>query len=206
VCNKKESESIEMPKVGMQPVRLRQIIDAAIETIYIDGVEASSIRQIGMRAGVSPSLITHYFGSRDQLHTEILRHLNREISRTIAEKLRHSQSPLKRLYAIGEAQFAPTHFEPATAATWLALWAAIPHNEEMRRFQHIYERRLRSNLIFAFRPLVSHGDLDLAVNCTTALIDGLWIKAVQPTSPITTANAFEIFCRFIDVLVVRSTR
>ena len=137
-----------MPKVGMQPIRQMQIIIAAIDTIHELGIEQSYIRQIGAKAGISPSLITHYFGSRDELYTLVLRHLNRELSRATTERLHAAANPMERLLAIASAQFDPDQFHPAVASAWFALWASLRGNSEMMRFQSIYERRLSSNLAY----------------------------------------------------------
>jgi AcrR family transcriptional regulator len=93
-----------MPKLGMQPIRQRQIIAAAIDTVHEFGFEHSSIRQIGLRAGISPSLITHYFGSRDELYAHVLRYLNRELARASMAGLHKARTPMERLMAIASAQ------------------------------------------------------------------------------------------------------
>lgn len=195
-----------MPKVGMQPIRQKQIIAAAIETIHEFGIEQSSIRQIGMKAGISPSLITHYFGSRDELYTVVLRHLNRELSRATAERLRSATTPMERLLAIASAQFDPEQFQPAVAATWFALWASLVGNADMMRFQSIYERRLASNIAHCLRSLVPADQVEFGVNCLLAMIDGLWVKAAQPTSRITTGNALPIFEAYVVQLVAQLAR
>lgn len=195
-----------MPKVGMQPVRQKQIIAAAIDTIHELGIEQSSIRQIGLKAGISPSLITHYFGSRDELYTLVLRHLNRELSRATAEGLRKAGTPMERLLAIATAQFDPRQFQPAVASTWFALWAGLSGNAEMMRFQTIYERRLASNIAHCLRSLVPANQVEFGVNCLLAMIDGLWVKAAQPTSRITTEIALPIFSDYAVQLVAQLSR
>jgi TetR/AcrR family transcriptional regulator, transcriptional repressor of bet genes len=195
-----------MPKVGMLPIRQRQIIAAAIDTIHEHGIEQSSIRQIGMKAGISPSLITHYFGSREELYTLVLRHLNRELSRATAERLRRAETPLERLIAIASAQFDLDQFQPATASAWFALWASLRGNKEMMRFQSIYERRLASNLSHCLKQLIPAERVEFAVNCSLAMIDGLWVKAAQPTSRITTQNALPIFTEYVLGLVGQLSR
>lgn len=195
-----------MPKVGMQPVRQKQIIEAAIDTIHELGIEQSSIRQIGMKAGISPSLITHYFGSRDELYTLVLRHLNRELSRATVAGLRKARTPMERLLAIASAQFEPAQFQPAVASAWFALWASLSGNPEMMRFQSIYERRLASNIAHCLRSLVPDDQVEFGVNCLLAMIDGLWVKAAQPTSRITTQNAFPIFRDYVVHLVAQLSR
>jgi transcriptional repressor BetI len=190
----------------MQPVRQRQIIAAAIDTIHELGIEQSSIRQIGLKAGISPSLITHYFGSRDELYTLVLRHLNRELSRATVAGLRRANTPMERLLAIAAAQFDREQFQPAVASAWFALWAGLSGNAEMMRFQSIYEKRLASNIAHCLRSLVPADHVELGVNCLLAMIDGLWVKAAQPTSRITTGNALPIFRDYVVLLVAQLSR
>ncbi len=198
-----------MPKLGMQVIRQKQIISAAIDTIHELGIEQSSIRRIGIKAGISPSLISHYFGSRDELYTVVLRHLNRELSRATVDRLREADTPMERLLAIAAAQFDPVQFRPAMATAWFALWAALRGNREMTRFQTIYERRLASNIAYCLRELVPADQVEFRVNCLLAMIDGLWVKAAQPTSRITTENAYPIFRDYLiqltDQLGTRTT-
>jgi TetR/AcrR family transcriptional repressor of bet genes len=48
--------------------------------------------------------------------------------------------------------------------------------------------------------------VDFAVNCLLAMIDGLWVKAAQPTSRVTTENALPIFQNFVVQLVSQLAR
>ena len=50
-----------MPKVGMQPIRRRQLINATLEAINEVGMHDATIAQIARRAGVSTGIISHYF-------------------------------------------------------------------------------------------------------------------------------------------------
>lgn len=159
-----------------------------------------------MKAGISPSLITHYFGSREELYTLVLRHLNRELSRATAARLRKAETPIERLLAIASAQFDVDQFQPAVAAAWFALWASLRGNPEMMRFQAIYEKHLASNIAFCLRSLIPEDQVEFAVNCLLAMIDGLWVKAAQPTSRITTQNALPIFQKCVVQLVKQLSR
>ncbi len=44
-----------MPKVGMQPIRRRQLIDATLSTINEVGINDATIAQIARRAGYPPA-------------------------------------------------------------------------------------------------------------------------------------------------------
>ena len=49
----------KMPKLGMQPIRRRQLIDATLDAINEVGMHDATIAQIARRAGVSTGSISH---------------------------------------------------------------------------------------------------------------------------------------------------
>ena len=113
---------------------------------------------------------------------------------------------MDRLLAIAAAQFEPAQFQPAVATAWFALWASLGGNPDMMRFQSIYERRLASNIAHCLRSLVPDDRIAFGTNCLLAMIDGLWVKAAQPTSRITTQNALPIFRDYVVQLVAQLSR
>ncbi len=44
-----------------------RLLDAAVASFAADGVAATSLRSIAVRAGVTPALVNYYFGSKEQL-------------------------------------------------------------------------------------------------------------------------------------------
>ncbi|MDP3525800.1 MAG: TetR family transcriptional regulator, partial [Hoeflea sp.] len=68
-----------MPKIGMEPIRRKALTDAAIEAIGARGSMDVTMSDIAGRAGVSAALAHHYFGSKEQLITESVRALLREL-------------------------------------------------------------------------------------------------------------------------------
>ncbi len=44
-----------------------RLLDAAVACFAADGVAATSLRSIAVRAGVTPALVNYYFGSKEQL-------------------------------------------------------------------------------------------------------------------------------------------
>ena len=56
-----------MPKVGMEPVRRKALVDAALRVIGDHGSLTVTMSEIARQAGVSPALAHHYFGSKEQL-------------------------------------------------------------------------------------------------------------------------------------------
>jgi AcrR family transcriptional regulator len=44
-----------------------RLLDAAVECFAADGIAATSLRGIALKAGVTPALVNYYFGSKEQL-------------------------------------------------------------------------------------------------------------------------------------------
>ena len=53
-----------MPKVGMQPIRRQQLIEATLQAVDQVGMADASIALIARLAGVSNGIISHYFKTR----------------------------------------------------------------------------------------------------------------------------------------------
>ncbi len=64
-----------------------RIRDAAIECFAETGVAATSIRTIATRAGVSPALVIHHFGSKDELRVACDQHVAGIIRRLKGEAM-----------------------------------------------------------------------------------------------------------------------
>ena len=56
-----------MPKVGMEPIRRKALVDATIVEIGRMGSLDVTVSQIAKRAGMSSALAHHYFGGKDQI-------------------------------------------------------------------------------------------------------------------------------------------
>ena len=57
-----------MPKVGMQPIRRQQLIEATLTAIDRVGMGDASIALIARLAGVSNGIISHYFQDKNGLN------------------------------------------------------------------------------------------------------------------------------------------
>ncbi len=44
-----------------------RLLDAAVACFAADGVAATSLRGIALKAGVTPALVNYYYGSKEQL-------------------------------------------------------------------------------------------------------------------------------------------
>ncbi|MGV2127682.1 transcriptional regulator BetI [Agrobacterium vitis] len=173
-----------MPKLGMEPVRRKALVDAALKAIGTHGSLAVTMSEIARTAGVSPALAHHYFGSKQQLLIETIRSLLRQLQADAASALTAATTPRQRISAVIRISFQADQFAPDTVAAWLAFYSEAQRSEATRRLLVIYARRLRSNLVDALLPLASRSDAERIAEGTAAMIDGLYIRQSLRAAPL----------------------
>ena len=164
-----------MPKLGMEPIRKRQLIEATVASIHANGFADTTVQTISRAAGVSPGIIHHYFGGKAALLAATMQALLVELRATTVPALRAARGPRERIEAVIEASFAERQFQPQVILTWLAFWGQAPHDPQLARLQRIYARRLTSHLRHDLRPLLG-ARADAAATGLAAMIDGLWLS------------------------------
>ncbi len=169
-----------MPKIGMEPVRRSALVKATIAEIGQAQSLDVTVGQIARRAGMSTALAHHYFGGKDQIFLAAMRHILSEYGAEVRRALAASETPQARAEAIIRASFDETCFDPATVSAWMTLYAASRTSRDTRRLLKLYQRRLRSNLTHALRPLSVRPQAD--ADTLAALIDGLYLRAALSDS------------------------
>ena len=165
-----------MPRVGAEPMRRRSLIDAALATIGEHGSLDVSVKEIAGRAGMSPALAFHYFGDKDEIILQTMRHLLREFSREVTDGLRRARNPRERIEAVIDASFSVSQFDRKTIAAWLVFYLHAYSSAPAARLFQIYARRLRSNLVDALTRLMDESDAIMAADTLGAVIDGLYVR------------------------------
>ena len=171
-----------MPKVGMEPVRRQQLIDATIESVAQKGLQATTINSISKNAGMSSGIISHYFGGKQGLIEATVRYLLSNLKDDLISKVDEKTTPTQRLMFIVESNFALVQQRKDTTRTWLSFWAQSMHDKELHRLQNVNSKRLQSNLTVSFKQLMPLSQATLAAELTAAMIDGLWLRAVLSQS------------------------
>ncbi len=167
-----------MPKVGMEPVRRQQLIDATLESVAELGLQATTINSISKRAGLSSGIISHYFGGKQGLIEATVRYLLNNLKYALLDKTSHNCSPLERLMFIVESNFAMVQQQSNATRTWLSFWAQSMHDEELHRLQRVNSKRLQSNLTVSFAAFMTRTQAQEAAELAAGMIDGLWLRAV----------------------------
>lgn len=194
-----------MPKIGMEPLRRLELVDAAISEIGLRGSLDVTVTQIAQRAGVSSALAHHYFGSKENILTAAMRRILSMLGDDLRAAQRTASTNIERLHAIVQANFSERNFQPDVIAAWLAFYVSAQTSPDAHRLLSVYHRRLRSNLLHDLRPLIGPR-ADQGAETIAALIDGFYIRqALRAQSPDSKA-AIDATLSFIDDLIQPETR
>jgi TetR/AcrR family transcriptional repressor of bet genes len=166
-----------MPKVGMEPIRRRQLIAATIEAIHQAGFGQTTVAEVSRRAGLSSGIVAHYFQEAEDLRCGVVAH---QAKATGAEA---------RVLAVIDANFAPELFTPPVVTAWLAFWSQVGQAPGLARIQQVYERRLRSNLLAPLKQLLPAAEAEQLTEGLAALIDGLWLRCALTNGALDPAAA-----------------
>lgn len=181
-----------MPKLGMEPIRKEALVKATIVEIGRTGSLDVTVSQIAKRAGMSTALAHHYFGGKEQMLLAAMRHVLRGYGAEVRAALRQAPTPQARLRAILRASFEAENFRHDVISAWLNFWVMAQSVPEARRLLAIYQRRLRSNLLFCLRA-IGADRADAVADGLGALIDGLYLRQVlrdgAPDGPAAVAAA-----------------
>ncbi|CDX35129.1 DNA-binding transcriptional repressor [Mesorhizobium sp. ORS 3359] len=165
-----------MPKVGMEPVRRKALIDATISAIGERGSLDVTMSEIAGRAGVSSALAHHYFGAKDELLFATMRHILTELNIDTRRALHTADAARERVSSVVAVSFSDDQFQAEIIAAWLAFYVEAQKSTELRRLLRIYARRLHSNLMSGLTGILPRAEADRVAEATAALIDGLYIR------------------------------
>lgn len=188
-----------MPKIGMEPLRRRALIDATISAIGERGSLDVTMSEIAGRAGVSSALAHHYFGAKDDLLVATMRHLLAELGADARTALRAAPDPRARVSAVIAVNFSEGQFRAETIAAWLTFYVAAQKSAELRRLLRIYARRLHSNLMSGLTPLMPRADAERAAESIAALIDGLYIRRALKDGAPNAGSAIALVEEFLTL-------
>lgn len=189
-----------MPKIGMEPIRRQQLIDATIVSIDEVGLSDSTIIQISRRAGVSAGIISHYFGGKDGLLEATMRHILTDLGKAVTRRRQalEDDSARSHLHAVVAGNFDRSQVNRAVMKTWLAFWTTSMHRSDLHRLQRVNDRRLYSNLSFQFRKELDVDSAREAASGLAALIDGLWLRGALVPQSFDVDRAVALACRYVD--------
>ncbi|MCP4790053.1 MAG: transcriptional regulator BetI [Gammaproteobacteria bacterium] len=172
-----------MPKLGMSEIRRPQLIRATMRVIHEVGLPNATVAMIGRKAGISPSIINHYFGGKSGLLEATMRSVLKDLSIAVVSRLQKVDKGdiAGRIEAIVGGNFDHKQVDPMVVKTWLAFWAQAMHDKALFRLQRVNEQRLLSHLRIELKRVVPEHEALFLATTIAALIDGIWLRgALNP--------------------------
>jgi len=184
-----------------------QMLQAAAELICERGFSETRIADVAKRAGVSSALVIYYFGTRDRLLVDALRHSEEsfyEAAETMlaeVSSLRERLSLLIRWTCVPEGDGADEI--PGAWGLWFDLWAQAFRHDEVKAGRIELDARWRRMIIDALDSAES-GERNAKVDARmfalefAALLDGLSIQVALEDPDVDSEVAYQIAMRFAE--------
>lgn len=195
-----------MPKLGMEKIRREAMIEATIIEIGEAGSLNVPVSQIARRAGISPALAHHYFGSKDQIFLAAMRHILVMFGKSVRDRLNTARTPEQRVRAIIAASLEPGQFDRDVVSAWLNFYVESLHSMETSRLLRVYARRLHSNLLFDLRQIFNDEVAEKVAQGLASMIDGVYIRhALQDIAP-PRADVHALVNGYLDLWLLREAK
>lgn len=196
-----------MPKLGMQPIRRRQLIQATMKAIDDVGLADATVMRIAKHAGVSAGIISHYFGGKDGLLEATMRQILGDLGNAVAGRRTTlpEDTPQAHIRAIIDGNFDRSQVSQSVMKTWLAFWASSMHRANLQRLQRVNDRRLYSNLCCQFRRCLPKQQARAAARGLAAMIDGLWLRGALAPEGLDVDRARRLAYDYLEEQLARSS-
>ena len=165
-----------MPKVGMEPVRRQQLIEATIGAIHQYGLQNATVARICRRAGLSVGLVNHYFDGKGELFEATMQTLVDQTLADVEAGIAAGSTPLERLMGFVEGHFAPGQRSPEAISAWLSFYLQVGENAAFADIQKAFDERLLELLGPLLGELVPQARAQNIAQTLIALAYGLWLR------------------------------
>ena len=155
--------------------KARRIVEAMRESVGEVGIAGSTFERVSRKAGVSRGLLHYYFGSKERLLVEVVRHDCDERVAALEAQLDAAGSPEEIVGALVEQLRAFLEDDPGSPAVVYEMLSASRRSEEIRvELAELY-RRWRTQLAEALRVKQREGvvSLDAEAESVAAVIFAL---------------------------------
>jgi AcrR family transcriptional regulator len=132
-----------MPKLGMEAIRRRQVIDAVVKILETQGWKDLTIREVSEVAGVSAGILTHYFGNKRSMTIDSIAEAHSRTEKSLMEIERRRLPPAVAMRAIIDFLSQPAPPPVPDARFWLAIAGRMPFDKMIQaEMQKLHQRAL----------------------------------------------------------------
>src|SRR5256714_9104299 len=165
--------------------KARRIVQAMRTSVGRRGAAASTFDHVAQEAGVSRGLLHYYFGTKERLLVEVVRHDSDVRMRRLEESLAAADSVDAIVQALVTQLKDYVEEDPASHALIHELFSVSRRNDEVREELAQLYRRMRAQVAGILRTkeragvVKLRGDADSVASLLFALGDGLELQLVS---------------------------
>ncbi|MFO7849075.1 MAG: TetR/AcrR family transcriptional regulator, partial [Spirochaetia bacterium] len=127
-------------------VRRREILEASYNQILEKGIEGLTFKNIGKRMEVAPSLISHYFSSKDELMVSVVEYMLETMDTVYLDELEKLETAEERLNFFIEETINLYVAQSVADAVWYACFGlSMHHTRILEGFEKVYDRDLETS-------------------------------------------------------------
>jgi AcrR family transcriptional regulator len=194
------------PATENNEARRIEMLRAAAELICERGFGDTRIADVAKRAGVSSALVIYYFGTRDRLLVDALRHSEESFYEAAEKMLAEVTSLRERLSLLIKWTCVPQADNeiPGSWGLWFDLWAQAFRHDEVKAGRVELDARWRRMIVDTIKSAEASDELDVDIDARmfalefSALLDGLSIQVALDDPEVDSDVAYEIAMRFAE--------
>jgi len=171
-----------MARPTVDLIRRKELIRATMTAIHRAGLAEPTVAAICKYAGLSSvSIVNHYFKSKQDLLECTMRDLAGDFLGEVALRAGSAQSPTDRVFAVIDANFAPSQCTPEAVSSWLWFWSRTPSSTVFADIERATHRHIITELKRGLALLLPANEVDDAAEGLMALMYGMWLRfALNP--------------------------
>jgi TetR/AcrR family transcriptional regulator, transcriptional repressor of bet genes len=171
-----------MARPTVDLIRRKELVQATMTAIHRAGLAEPTLAAICEFAGLSSvSIVNHYFKNKQDLLECTMRELAGDFLGEVALKTGYAKTPIERVFAVIDANFAPSQCTPEAVTSWLWFWSRTPSNQVFADIEHATHHHIISELKRGLTELLPANEVKDAAESLMALMYGMWLRfALDP--------------------------
>lgn len=194
-----------MSRKRIRDIRNDELIEATIIAVHKRGYSVVTMAEIATEAGASAASINYYFGSKEGLMEATMRHLLNKLRQAMVEGYARAHTPIDRIYAVMDANFADDLFTVPQCSVWMQFWANAPYSPRLSRLHRINRARVRSHFQAELRCLLPEQQVETARRALQCYMDGVWLQTAQSDKQADPAAARAAAHRVVELTLASRT-
>lgn len=157
--------------------RKPEILEQTYNTLLEESLESASFAKIAQKAGIAPSLITHYFNSKEELIFDLTDYMTEKYDAFLMQDFQQISDPIKRLEAIISTRLREYTCTTVDDRVWYNVFALALRSPTVKnKIQDMYLRdqdALVQQLQSCSSRKIDLGELEVLARTITIAMEGL---------------------------------